>query len=114
MSKGKQTNTDSDQKELVAERVEKLIEESDLKKLCCSLETWEKNIHEIEGFTHAEKFSQILKLIANPIRLKIILILLGRDWACNCEFEYIFNIQQTLISHHLRNLRGWTPRSHQA
>lgn len=88
------------------ERVEKLIEESELKKQCESLEEWNRIIKEIPGYTEAKKMTKILKLLANPIRLKIILILLEKEWACNCEFELAFQSHQTLISHHLRNLRN--------
>jgi ArsR family transcriptional regulator len=89
-----------------AERVEKLIEESELKKQCFNLEEWNKIIKEIPGYSETKTLSKILKILANPIRLKIILILLEREWACNCEFEHAFQSHQTLISHHLRSLRN--------
>jgi DNA-binding transcriptional ArsR family regulator len=88
-----------------AERVEKLIEESELKKLCINQEEWNWKIKKVQGITKVNEMTDFLKLVANPIRLKILLILLERDWACNCEFEQAFQEHQTLISHHLRKLR---------
>ena len=92
-------------KKIAKERVEKLIDESELNKLCCNLDEWEKRILKIPGYNESDKIANFLKVIANPIRLNIVLILLERDWACNCEFEHAFKIHQTLISHHLRDLR---------
>ena len=86
--------------------ISKLIDETDLKNACCSVDEWEKKINNVRGFVEADTFSAVLGVIANPIRLKILLIILERDWACNCEFEYILGIHQTLISHHLKNLRN--------
>ena len=76
-----------------------------IKVVCCTAEEWTSHLSEIDGYTDADNLSKILKAIANPIRLKILLILLEREWACNCEFEVAFGEHQTLISHHLRNLR---------
>lgn len=93
------------EKEKLSEKIVKLIDGSELKSLCCSLEEWEERIETIRAFKEADSFSEILRVISNPIRLKIIAILLERSWACNCEFEYILKIHQTLISHHLKLLR---------
>jgi len=87
------------------ERVEKLLDETELGKTCSNLKEWSESIKDIPAYKDAEVISSFLKLLSNPIRLKIILILLERDWACNCEFEYAFNIHQALISHHLKLLR---------
>ncbi|NHJ48371.1 MAG: helix-turn-helix transcriptional regulator [Asgard group archaeon] len=76
-----------------------------VKVVCCTEEEWTDHLSKIDGYSKAEDFSKVLKVIANPIRLKILLILLERDWACNCELETAFGEHQTLISHHLRNLR---------
>jgi ArsR family transcriptional regulator len=86
-------------------RVEKLIEETDLGKSCSNLAEWKKSITEIHAYNIADSLSDYLKLISNPIRIKIILILLEREWACNCEFEHAFEMHQALISHHLKLLR---------
>ncbi len=92
-------------KEKLGEKIVKLIDGSELKSLCCSLEDWEERIETIPAFKEADFFSRILRVVSNPIRLKILTILLERSWACNCEFEYILKIHQTLISHHLKLLR---------
>jgi len=92
-------------REIAKERVEKLIDVSELNKLCCNLDEWENRTTKIPGYNESDKIAYFLKTIANPIRLNIVLILLEHEWACNCEFEHAFKIHQTLISHHLRDLR---------
>lgn len=82
-----------------------IINKIDLKQICCVTQDRKEYLSGIDVFEKADDFSATLKLIANPIRLKILLILLNKEWACNCEFETAFNEHQTLISHHLRNLR---------
>ncbi|MHA1187190.1 MAG: ArsR/SmtB family transcription factor [Candidatus Heimdallarchaeota archaeon] len=94
-----------DEKVELESTISKLIDETDLKHACCSVDDWEKKINDIRGFVEADTFSAVLSVVSNPIRLKILLIILERDWACNCEFEYILSIHQTLISHHLKKLR---------
>ena len=94
------------EKEELEGKIIKLIEESDLKTSCCSIGEWQKDIETVRGFKKADYFSDILSAVSNPYRLKILLILLEREWACNCEFEYVLDIHQTLISHHLKNLRN--------
>lgn len=97
---------DSDiEKEKLGEKIVKLIDESELKASCCSLEGWEERIKKIRAFKEADSFCEVLRVVSNPIRMKILTILLERNWACNCEFEYVLNIHQTLISHHLKILR---------
>ena len=81
------------------------IAASGVKIKCCSTEEWSQSLFKIKGYSQSENFVQLLKTIANPIRFRILMILLEREWACNCEFELAFNEHQTLISHHLRNLR---------
>ena len=98
------SNQKTNEKDL-EKKIEKLISESELKKQCYSLESWQKNILKIEGFEQAEKFSEVLGLVSNPFRLKMLFILLERDWCCSCEFEYLLEIHQTLVSHHLKILR---------
>ncbi|MBN1329254.1 MAG: helix-turn-helix transcriptional regulator [Candidatus Heimdallarchaeota archaeon] len=77
----------------------------DSNQVCSTKIDFDKYTSSITGFENADSFSDFLKLISNPIRLKILLILLTKEWSCNCEFESVFNEHQTLISHHLRNLR---------
>ena len=96
----------SKEKQVVLEvKISKLIDGTDLKNACCTVDEWEKKINNVRGFVEVDTFSAVLSVISNPIRLKMLLIILERDWACNCEFEYILGIHQTLISHHLKNLR---------
>lgn len=47
---------------------------------------------------------QILKLLSHPLRMKIILMLLKRDH-CVCEFFYVFEEPQNLISYNLKKLK---------
>ena len=85
--------------------LDEMINKIDLKQICCVTQDRKEYLSGIDVFEKADDFSSTLKLIANPIRLKILLILLNKEWACNCEFESAFDEHQTLISHHLRNLR---------
>lgn len=85
--------------------LDEIINKIDLKQICCVTQDRKEYLSGIDVFEKADDFSAILKLIANPIRLKILLVLLNKEWACNCEFESAFSEHQTLISHHLRNLR---------
>ena len=101
MSKSTKDSSEVESKD----RVEKLLEKTELGKTCSNLKEWSESIKDIPAYNDADKISSLLKLISNPIRLKIILILLEREWACNCEFEYAFSIHQALISHHLKLLR---------
>ena len=45
-----------------------------------------------------------MKLLAHPLRLNIVLMLLKRDH-CVCEFWYVFEEPQNLISYNLKKLR---------
>lgn len=101
MSKSIKDSTELESKD----RVKKLIDETELGKTCIDLKGWKKSIKDIPAYLEADMISTFLKMISNPIRLKILLILLEREWACNCEFEYAFDIHQALISHHLKLLR---------
>ena len=82
------------------------INEEEIKKICSNPDFLENEIKKILHLEAIENYSSFLRLLANPIRLKILLILLNKDWACNCEFESALKIHQTLVSHHLRNLRN--------
>lgn len=48
------------------------------------------------------KHLEIFKLLSNPIRLKIALLLSGGGELCTCDLERILECEQTLISHHMR------------
>ncbi|NHJ06030.1 MAG: ArsR family transcriptional regulator [Candidatus Heimdallarchaeota archaeon] len=82
------------------------IDEEEIKRVCSSPEILEDEIKKIVNLEMIEKYSLFLRLLANPIRMKILIILSKKDWACNCEFEAVLKIHQTLVSHHLRNLRN--------
>jgi ArsR family transcriptional regulator, arsenate/arsenite/antimonite-responsive transcriptional repressor len=45
-----------------------------------------------------------LKALADPVRLRIVLLLAGRE-LCVCELEAVLRIEQSLLSHHLGLLR---------
>ena len=98
-------NEKTSKKEKHTDRIEKLLDVSEVKASCCSVEDWKDRIDKIYGFKEADSFYEILRVVSNPIRLKILTILLDRNWACNCEFEYVLDIHQTLISHHLKIMR---------
>lgn len=48
-----------------------------------------------------EEFSKLFRLLSNPTRLKIALLIKDKE-RCVCELERALDIDQTLISHHLR------------
>jgi len=64
--------------------LDEIIEKVDLKQICCISLDRKEYLSGIDVFEQADDFSSQLKLIANPIRLKILLILLNKEWACNC------------------------------
>ncbi len=47
---------------------------------------------------------KIFKALADPTRLRIMLLLLRRD-LCVCELMYILGMEQSRVSHHMRVLR---------
>jgi len=51
-----------------------------------------------------ERLLKTLKALADPTRLRIILLLLERD-LCVCELTYILKMSQSRVSHQLRILR---------
>ncbi|MFA4848934.1 MAG: metalloregulator ArsR/SmtB family transcription factor [Methanoregula sp.] len=61
----------------------------------------EKEILERDAVT---ELHTVMKLLAHPLRLKIILMLLKRDH-CVCEFFYVFEEPQNLISYNLKKLK---------
>lgn len=48
---------------------------------------------------------EIVKLLANPTRLKIA-FLLSKEELCTCDLEKILNKEQTLISHYIRAFKN--------
>ena len=61
----------------------------------------EKEMLEQDRVTELHK---LMKLLSHPLRLKIILMLLKRDH-CVCEFFYVFEEPQNLISYNLKKLK---------
>ncbi len=51
-----------------------------------------------------EELLRLLRLLANPTRLRIALLIRDRE-RCVCELERALGIDQTLISHHLRKFK---------
>jgi DNA-binding transcriptional ArsR family regulator len=59
----------------------------------------------LERFLKGQDIGQqveIFKLLSNPIRLKIALLLSRDAELCTCDLEDILGCEQTLISHHMR------------
>lgn len=63
---------------------------------CCAVDSVE--------FGQVQSLSPLLKLVAEPSRLKILCILRQGEH-CVCEFEKHLNFSQSLLSHHLADLR---------
>ena len=90
----------------MVENKELEINENAIKKVCSNPEILQNEVDKVFNQNEIEEYASFLRTIANPIRMKILLILLNREWACNCEFESVLDIHQTLVSHHLRKLRS--------
>jgi ArsR family transcriptional regulator len=74
----------------------------------CALKSdWEDELHaekEMLSGESVKEFHRLLKLLGHPLRLNIILMLLKRDH-CVCEFFYVFEEPQSLISYNLKKLK---------
>ena len=90
----------------MADNNELEINENAIKKVCSNPDILLSEVDKIFKQDEIERNVSFLRTIANPIRMKILLILVNKDWACNCEFESVLDIHQTLVSHHLRKLRN--------
>lgn len=55
-------------------------------------------------FSRIDSLSTLLKLVAEPSRLKILCIL-RQGTHCVCEFSEHVQLSQSLLSHHLADLR---------
>ena len=53
-----------------------------------------------------EKMTQILKALAHPTRLEILLFLKERESECVCKIYESLNLEQSNISQHLRILKN--------
>jgi len=57
-----------------------------------------------QEFRHISSLSSLLKLVGEESRLKILCIL-KQGQHCVCEVEKHVNLSQSLISHHLKDLK---------
>jgi len=74
---------------------------------CALRSDWEDELRAEKEMLSNESVGELLtymKLLAHPLRLNIILMLLARDH-CVCEFWYVFEEPQNLISYNLKKLR---------
>jgi ArsR family transcriptional regulator len=74
---------------------------------CAIKSDWETELQVEKNFLESNKFhetSKMLKLLGNPSRLKITLMLLNRDH-CVCEIIYNLNEKQNLVSSNLGILK---------
>ncbi len=74
---------------------------------CALRSDWEDELRaekEMLGQDAVAGLDRLLKLLGHPLRLRIILMLLNRDH-CVCEFFYVFQEPQNLISYNLRKLK---------
>lgn len=79
---------------------------------CCPIDpdmkiSWERNLNKdtesLENVNIGE-IGELLKVLSNPIRLKMVVLLLKRDY-CVCELVYILKEKQNLISYNLGILK---------
>ena len=74
---------------------------------CALRSDWEDELHGEKEMLEEPSVSELLnlmKLLAHPLRLKIVQMLLKRDY-CVCEFFYVFEEPQNLISYNLKKHR---------
>jgi len=74
---------------------------------CALRSDWEEELRAEKAMLEKEAVAELLelmKLLSHPLRLKIILMLQKRDH-CVCEFWYVFEEPQNLISYNLKKLR---------
>ena len=79
---------------------------------CCPIDsemkvTWESDLQsDLESLKNSNinEIAELLKVISNPSRLKIIMLLFKGDY-CVCELVYILKEKQNLISYNLSILK---------
>lgn len=74
---------------------------------CALRSDWEDELRQEKEMLEHDSVTSLLeymKLLDHPLRLKIILMLLNRDH-CVCEFWYVFQEPQSLISYNLKKLK---------
>jgi ArsR family transcriptional regulator, arsenate/arsenite/antimonite-responsive transcriptional repressor len=52
----------------------------------------------------AQRLSQVLKAVADPIRLRLLSLILANGEACACELNEPVGLSQPTVSHHLKVL----------
>ena len=53
----------------------------------------------------AERIARTAKALSEPVRVRIVDVLLrSAEPVCQCEFIALFDVKQSLLSHHLRKL----------
>ncbi len=85
-----------------------------LKVRCCPADcaiksNWEEELQAEEGFFKTKKFQELnnlLKILGNPSRLKIMFLLSKRDH-CVCELIYVLKERQNLVSYNLGILKKY-------
>ena len=74
---------------------------------CALRSDWEKELQcekEALSSERVQAFNRMMKLLSHPLRLNIMILLLKRDH-CVCEFYYVFEEPQNLISYNLKVLK---------
>ncbi len=74
---------------------------------CALRSDWEEELAQEKASLmtpRVDMLNRYMKLLSHPIRLKILLMLARRDH-CVCEFFYVFEEPQNLISYNLKVLR---------
>ncbi|PKL69305.1 MAG: ArsR family transcriptional regulator [Methanomicrobiales archaeon HGW-Methanomicrobiales-1] len=74
---------------------------------CALRSDWEDELRAEKEMLNQDTVTELhrlIKLLSHPLRLKIILMLLKRDH-CVCEFFYVFEEPQNLISYNLKKLK---------
>jgi len=74
---------------------------------CALRSDWEdelRNENEMLDSDRVKELDRLMKLLSHPLRLRIVLMLLNRDH-CVCEFWYVFQEPQNLISYNLKKLK---------
>ena len=89
------------------ERLKRYIKEC---KACATEEGVEVHISKLKGILEkyssekTKKLVRTFKALGNPLRIKILLLLLEKDELCPCELNITFELSQSNISHHLNIL----------
>ena len=59
----------------------------------------------LNGALDAERIATVAKALAEPLRVRILDVLRRSDEAvCQCELIALFDIKQSLLSHHIKKL----------